>query len=134
MHDVRIHLDDNIEDVVRKMSGNIPGAIKVCVGLLNKGEEIDPDVVFGGLGILLMFDMYHIYNERIWKLYRYVCGQDLTKTVAVVRACQLGLFSIDKVQHAIDHNGEGVDPDELIVKVKERLPNFTNPITMVVEP
>lgn len=129
----RIHLDDTVMDVVRKMSGEIPGAAKVCVELLNKGEVIDPDGALGGLGIILMFDTYRIYEERIWKLYRYVCGQDLTKTVAVMRACQLGLFSIDKVQYAIDHNGDGVNPDELLAKVKERLPNFTRPMVVVVE-
>ncbi len=133
MHD-RIHLGDTVMGVVRKMSGEIPGAAKVCVELLNKGEEIDPDGALGGMGIIWMFDMYHIYDERIWKLYRYVCGQDLIKTVAVIRACQLGLFSIDKVQYAIDHNGDGVNADELLAKVKERLPYFTKPIMVVAEP
>lgn len=133
MHE-RIHLGDSIEGVVRKMSGEIPGAMKVCMELLVKGEEIDPDGALGGLGIILLFDTYSIYEERIWKLYRYVCGRDLTKTVAIIRACQLGLFPIDKVQYAIDHNGYGVNPDELLAKVKERLPNFTNPIMIVSEP
>lgn len=130
----RIRLDDTVIDIVRKMSGEIPGAAKVYVELLSKGEVIDPDGALGGLGIILMFDTYGIYEDRIWKLYRYVCGQDLTKTVAVIRACQLGIFSIDKVQYAIDHNGEGVNSDELLAKVKERLPNFTNPMVVVAEP
>lgn len=134
MRHERIHLGDTVEDIIRKMSGEIPGAIKVCMELLYKGEEIDPDGALGGLGIILMLDTYGIYEVRIWKLYRYVCGRDITKTVAVLRACQLGLFSIDKVHYAIDHDGEGVDSEELLTRVKERLPNFTRPMIVVSEP
>lgn len=94
MHDTMIHLSDSMEDVIRKMSGEIPGAMKVCLELLDKGEEIDPDSAFGGFGVLLMLDTYHIYDKRIWKLYRYVCGRDLIKTVAVIRACQLVFFRL----------------------------------------
>lgn len=134
MSDVRISASDTLEEMVMKMSGQIPGAAKVCVELINKGGVIDPDGIFGGLGILLMLDTYRIYEVRIWKLYRYVCNKDLTKMVAVLRACQLGIFQIDKVQYAIDHNGEGVNCEDLLTKVKERLPNFTRPMVVVAEP
>lgn len=103
----------------------------VCMRILNEGMNIDPDGMFGGLSILLMLDTYNIYGPRIWMLYKDVCGQDIVKTIAALRVCQMGLFPIEKLQHTIDSYGEGVDPDELLTMVKNRLPNFNDPIKVV---
>lgn len=128
---VRIELNDNMVDVVKKLSEDIPGATHVCVRMLKEGDIIDPDGLFGGFGILLMLDTFQIYGRRIWDLYKEVCKEDLIKTVAVIRACQLGILSNENLQTAINEHGKGIDVDKLYAKVKERLPNFAGGITFV---
>lgn len=130
---VRIGLQDTTMDAVVKLAEGNPGAATVCMQILDKGGDIDPDWMFGGLSILLSLDTYNIYGPRIWMLYKDVCKQDLVKTIASLRACQMGLFPIEKLQHAIDNYGEGVDVDELHRMVKERLPRFADLVTIVAE-
>ncbi len=126
MRHVKITLEDNVMSAIVKLSEESPEATTVCVMMVEKGEEIDPDAVLGGFGILLTLDTYNIYGSRIWMLYKDVCKQDLIKTIAALRACQMGFFPIEKLQHAIDHYGEGVDPVELHKMVKEILPRFAD--------
>lgn len=122
----RIKLEDTGMSAVLKLSENIPGAIKVCAEILNNGKEIDPDGALGGVGILLMFDTFGIYGSRIWMLYKDVCKQDLVKTIAMLRAVQLGILNEEKLQCAISNYGKGIDIDDLHKKVRQRLPRFSD--------
>lgn len=130
---VRICLQDTMMDSVVKLSEGNPGAMTVCVRLLNEGSDIDPYGVFGGFGILLILDTYNIYGPRIWMLFKDVCKQDLVKTIAALRTCQMGLFPIEKLQYAIDNYGDGVNIDELYRMVKGRLPRFADIMDIVVD-
>lgn len=127
----RIELNDTMTDVVKKLSEDVPGATAVCMLILKDGENIDPDGAFGGFGILLLLDTFNIYGLKIWKLYKDVCKEDLIKTIAVIRAYQLGIIKKGKLQVAINEHGKGIDVEELYQKVKERLPNFEGGITIV---
>ncbi len=120
----RIKGTDSMMDVVMKMMDGNPGALTVCMEILQKTEEIDPDCALGGLGTLLSLDTYNIYGSRIWMLYKDVCKQDIVKTIAMLRACQLGILSRDSLNYAIDNYGKGIDVDSLYKQVKEQLPNF----------
>jgi hypothetical protein len=91
---------------------------------LTYGAEIDPDDWAGGLGPLLFMDSNRIYGSRIWQLYKDVCNQSLVRMLAVLRAWQLGFISGHALHHAIDNCGEGLDVDELLGRVQERLPRF----------
>ncbi len=122
----RITLEDTSMSAALKISENIPGAIKVCADILNRGSDIDPDGALGGLGILLMLDSFSIYGSKIWMLYKDVCKQDLVKTVAMLRSVQLGILNEDKLQYAIDNYGQGIDVDDLYKKVRQRLPGFSD--------
>lgn len=120
----RIELNDTTLSATIKLAEGNPGACTVCASILKEGEVIDPDGVFGGLGILLMLDTFGIYGSRIWMLHKDVCGQDLVNTLAVLRACQLGYISGKELNHAIDNYGEGIDVGDLLRQVKDFLPNF----------
>lgn len=122
----RIKLDDTAMSATIKLSEGNPGALTVCIEILEKGEDIDPDHILGGLGILLIFDSLAIYGSRIWMLYKDVCKQDIVKTVAVLRAAQLGILYEDKLQHAVDNYGEGIDIEDIHKKVRQRLPRFSD--------
>ncbi len=120
----RIKGTDSMMNVVMKMSEENSGAITVCMEILEKTKEIDPDCAFEGLGTMLSLDTYNIYGSRIWMLYKDVCKQDIVKTIAMLRACQLGILSRDSLNYAIDNYGKGIDVDSLYKQVKEQLPNF----------
>jgi agmatine/peptidylarginine deiminase len=120
----RIELTDTTIDVITKMSGGNPGALTVCMEILEHGAAIDPDAAMGGLGALLSLDTCGIYEHRIWMLYKDACGENLSKMLAIERACQLGFITRDELNHAIDNRGNGIDVDDLVLQVKERLPAF----------
>jgi len=120
----RIEMTDTVTDAIIKLVEGNPGAVKVCTEMIKYGESIDPDSAWGGIGNLLSLDTHRIYGSRIWMLYKDVCGEDLTKTVGILRALQLGFLKEDVLQHAISNYGEGIDVDLLVSKVKKILPRF----------
>lgn len=127
MSNERIKLTDSIMDIVVKMSDGNPGAMSALMEML-KPNNIDPDNIMGGLGAILGLDTYGIYGTDIYILYSDICERKLPKMLAVLRACQLGLFDNNTLADACsrqDYSGRELVPiDELYVKVKEKLPNF----------
>lgn len=117
----------SMPEVLLALSGGNPGAVTVCMRLLKETPAIDPQDILGGLGNLLALDSYNIWEHRIWMLYKDVCGQDLVKMIAVLRAHQLGqLAGVTEcaLNHAIDNRGEGLDLDAVLKAVQDRLPRF----------
>lgn len=123
---LRIKLYDTGSSAIVKLADGNPGATVVCMEMLKKGKDIDPDYVMGGLGMLLMLDTFGIYGSRIWMLYKDVCKQDIVKTIAVLRAGQMGMLGDEALQHAIDNRGDGIDIDDLHKQVRQRLPKFSD--------
>jgi len=120
----RLVLSDTVRDMIIKLAEDNPGAIRVCSEIFEAGEKIDRDSFHGGFSTLLNLDSLEIYGANIWLLYKDVCNEDITLTIAVLRAWQLGLVSKDKLKHAVEHYGEGIDVQGLYEKVKERLSKF----------
>ena len=120
----RIELHDSIRDILMKMSEGNPGALTVCMKMLEEGGDIDPQSFAGGLGAILGMDSHGIYGSRIWMLYKDVCGENLENTLAVLRACQLGQLRESDMLHAIDNRGQGIDVPALVMGVKKRLEQF----------
>jgi len=117
--------DTSIAATIKLAEGN-PGAMTVCVRIINEGAIIDPDNFLGGIGILLSLDTFKIYGIRIWMLYKDVCRENLPMTIAVLRGCQMGMLKHDVLNHAIDNRGDGIDVEQVYNQVKERLPAFDN--------
>jgi len=116
----RIKLDMTTIDVLTTMSEGNPGALVVLMKLLKETERVDPLSALGGLGTIMWMDTLDIYGPRIWMLYKDVCGENIEKTVLMLRACQLGFIYQEELDRRIDNYGkEGVD--EIVAKVKERL-------------
>lgn len=120
----RIELTDTFMDVITKLSEGNPGALTVCAQIMRFAEVIDPDNALGGLGVCLSLDTHGIYGHRIWQLYKDVCHEDLTKTLAVLRSCHLGILPVSDLHHAIDNNGDGIDVYVLCSEVQAILPAF----------
>ena len=128
----RITLKMTVQDAICAVAEGNPGALSVCVRMMQEGGAIDPDAIMGGFTNILSFDTHRIYGARVWMLYKDVCGEDLARTIAVLRAMQLGFVSEGIVLTAIDNRGKGIDSGELLLKVQERLPEFA-PITAEVD-
>lgn len=126
----RIELTDTSMSATMKICEGNPGAMSVCVELFKNGDKIDPDAALGGLSCLLSLDTHSIYGSHIWMLYKDVCGENITKTIAVLRSVQLGFLSEEKLHAAIINRGDGIDVENLYDRVKIQLPKFdASPIT-----
>ncbi len=127
MSNEKIKLTDSMPDIIYKMSECNPGAMSALMDMLTP-NDIDPDNIMGGLGAILLLDSYGIYGTNIYILYSDICNKNLVNTLAVLRACQLGLFSSTVLKDACsrqDYSGASMVPvDELYLQVKTRLPNF----------
>lgn len=121
--------DMSREDIVVELCDGNPGALTVMMQMIENNAQIDPDDAFGSLGALLSLDSEGIYGTDIWVLYKDVCGEDLIKTLAFLRASQLGLFEEQILpgltQGPSDLKDTLRDKSETIVAlVQKRLPNF----------
>jgi hypothetical protein len=108
------------------MSGGNPGAMVACTQLLEHGKAIDPRA-FSPLANILDLDTLHIYDDRIYMFWNDVCGRDVGKMIAVLRANQLGQLAgvnAQTINYAIDHRGQGLNLKNVVEAVKERLPEF----------
>lgn len=129
-HKERITLDDSMMNIVMKMADGNPGAVTGNPGAVTVlfqliADKNDPDSWAGGLGNLLSLDTLGIYGPDIWVLFKDVCGQNILNVVTVLRAVQLGLYSERNLWNCID-NRTSLDCEQLLTKVRERLPRFGN--------
>jgi hypothetical protein len=120
----RIELTDSAMSIMVKLSEGNPGAATALVAMVKDGEKIDPQSSFGAFGGPLNLDTFGIYGPRIWMLYSDVCGKDVTKTLGLLRSVQMGKLTRESLDHAIDNWGEGLDVADILVQVKEALPEF----------
>ena len=120
----KIGLTDTAEDMMVKMSEGNPGALSVCMQLLTETANIDPDAALGGLSSILMLDTLGIYGPEIWMLYKDVCGEDIADTITVLRGYQLGFITHHQLNHAIQNGGDGLDVNDVLKQVKDKLPLF----------
>jgi hypothetical protein len=112
------------QDIIILLADGNPGALTVMMQILMKADVIDPDNELGSIVYLLDLDRLNIWGSRIWMLYKDVCGENITKTLAVLRANQLGLIADDPIHYAIDNHGLGLDSDQMLMIVKNKLPQF----------
>ena len=119
----QILLTDSVQDVLVKMSEGNPGALMVCMNLLQSTPIIDPDNIMGGIGIILSLDDMGIRGSRIWQLFKDICKENLISLCAVMRGRQLGKLYKGEITNAIDTHTE-LDIGGILEFVKSQLPDF----------
>lgn len=123
----RIQLTDTIQNVIVKMSDGNPGAITAMMELLSKANQIDKSESFP-VSYILLLDTYGIYGTDIYVMYNDICGRNLAKFMATIRATQLGLFDSKLLVDACsrqDYSGRELVPaEELLEKIKQQIPEF----------
>jgi len=102
----RIHLYDSYQEVALKLAENDSDALTVLATIMARTP--------GPLGYFLQLDALNIYGPRIARLYQDVCHNDLGVMFEVLRACHFGIIPEERLEHAIDHAGEGLDVDGVI--------------------
>ena len=125
----RIKLNDNLIDVVMKMSDGNPGAINVLMQLMQPDIAIiDPENLLGSMGVILMLDSIGIYGTDIYVLMNDICENNMVKFVTVIKSVQLGLLNENVVKDAAsrqDYSGKDmIDIDKLHQEVKKQIPTF----------
>lgn len=130
--EVRIKLTDTLMDVMMNMSDGNPGAISALADLSHRSEEIDPDSALRAIGGILALDTYGIYGTEIYILWNDQCGKDTRKLLILLRATQMGKFSVSRLkQFAEDQmRSELISEEEwsrLDKFVCDKLPSFQRP-------
>lgn len=120
----RIKLQDSMEDMLKKMASGNPGALSVLLKIIEETPKVDPQNAMGSITPILMLDTLDIYEGRIWLLYKDVCGEDIVKTLACIRGCQLNIITDQQLADAVDGKETTLDPSDVLKKVKERLRDF----------
>lgn len=72
----KIKLEDNLQEIVWKMSEGNPGALRVLMEILQKEN---------GLNYILTLDDMGIYASKIWVGYKDHCGMDINKYVELIK-------------------------------------------------
>jgi hypothetical protein len=122
----RVKLNDTFVEIVVKLAEGNPGAITVMAQLAKVNEEVDPLSFMGPYGPILALDSHGIYGPHIWILYKEICGESIPRTIAILRAVQLGFL---KEQDLLDEikgietfkPALKVDVPTMVAKVRERL-------------
>jgi len=80
-----------LDAMVSLAEGN-PGAVAALTNLVKAAPTVDPQNALGPWSPLLSLDTNGTYGTNIHILFKDVCDQDSVKTLAVLRAVQLGLL------------------------------------------
>ena len=124
-------LEMTTTDILVAMAGGNPGALTAMMDILQSGAEVDPDDALAPLGAIFGLDTLGVHDSHIWILYKDICQQNVLNMIGVLRAIQLGQISGASVLKAIaieeDRGSHGLDVDEIVSGVKERLPRFGLP-------
>jgi hypothetical protein len=124
----RIGLTDTMVSAIAKLSDGNPGAGSALMTLSMDAERIDPQSFGGPLSPLLSFDSCGIYGTDIYVLWSDICNKDSSRTLAVLRAVQLGMFEERILKDACsrqDYGGREMIPvEDLYNQVYERLEEF----------
>lgn len=92
---------------------------------MQAAEKVDPDALMGGITHVFLLDTFHIYAERIWMLYKDLCKESIPKTIAMLRACQMGIVHPDELNKWVDDGlNHQDDADKAIEKMQKELPSF----------
>lgn len=125
----KIQMEDTVMEIIAKMSDGNPGAINTMMIIMQEHDKIDPQAFLGGMGAIMMLDTYEIYGADIYVLFNDKCNKDVRKMLMLMRATQLGFFSMGKLKElAADHSRQNnlteEEWKELDDKVCDQLAEF----------
>lgn len=105
-----------------ELAGKNPGAFAVITNVLGKSCLICPDLE--PLIPLFQFHRAGIRGDKLWMLWKDVCGERMYKLLAVGVAMKHNLVKDEEVMHAVMNRGQGLDVYDLVEKVMTLYPKF----------
>lgn len=128
----RIKIDTKMSDMFMVMSDGNPGALTALLELFQNTARVDPDNFMREYGSILLLDMFEIYGTDIYILWNDICDRDIVNTIALIRAVQMGIISIELLKDICSRrDGSGksmINVDEVYSKVSGQLSNFNRKI------
>ena len=128
----RIQPGDTGIEVIVKMSDGKHEAFKALMNIIVQSAEIDP--LDGPLAVaaILSMDTHQIYGTDICILYNDKCQQDVRKLLLLLKACQLDIMPVSKLQSLAGDQMQEIEfPDaefiDLSAKMCEHLADFQRP-------
>jgi hypothetical protein len=115
--------DVTAREAIMSSSDGVPGAIEALIAVFQHAEQIDPDDALGPWGVLSALNQLDCYGAAIDVLHTAVCSENIVNFIGVLRAVQLGLLADSELRRAIENAG-GLDVDDVLRRVRERLPHF----------
>jgi hypothetical protein len=74
---------------------------------------------------LALLDELGIYGARIATLHKEICGENIVKTLAVLRAWEFGFVTAAQINAAIDNkSAASIDADRLLALLQRMYPRF----------
>lgn len=126
----KLNFTGTLKEAIIDMCEGNPGAAAAIINISPETEKVDPDNALGLIGFLMDLDSFEIYGSAIHVLYKYICEFDVTRTIAVVRAVQLGILDKKLLKDTCYGNYEDftkINSREIHKKVCEQLPDFKKP-------
>lgn len=123
MEKLRINLSDSISTVFTKMADGNPGALKVLLEMIKISET-----GVNGLFTILNLDSLGIYGTDIYVLYNDICDRNISKTMAMISAVELGILQEEILKDACsrqDFSGKGLIPvEDIYNQMLELVPDY----------
>lgn len=73
-----IEMNENVMEIVAKMSEGNPGALSIMMEILKEDPEM-------GIMQLLFLDDMNIWGTQIWYGYKYYCDSDIKKFIECIK-------------------------------------------------
>jgi hypothetical protein len=121
------------KEMILALAEENTSAIQLLREICSSGADIDDtcfDEMFKSTKILVAVDMTELYGENLSLLHHNVCQGDLVKTMAMIRANNLGIISQADLK-SIATGAQKIDVDGVVEKVQEKLPYFNKPLAVI---
>ncbi len=106
----KIKLNDDINDIIVKLSDGNPGAMSMLFGIIKHKEDDFVDL----LSIFLTIDKMGLYGSHLYMLWNDCCNRDTEKTIQVIYAYQKGLIKESDIIERIKNVGYGRSFNDLL--------------------
>lgn len=120
----RVNHKMNLMEAVQAVSNGIPGTIAVLARVMKEYPKYDPENSMGIFGYIFTMDMFQIYDEGLWIIHSRLCDMQIVKTIAILRALQLGLITPREINNLLQSNLVSLDFLILITEIRTKVPNF----------
>jgi hypothetical protein len=117
-------------EMISAVSGGVPGTLAVIAGITAEYRKVDPDNTMGIFGYLLTMDAFQVYDGDLWNIHSRLCEMQIVKTIAILRALQLGILTTKEINIYLKGGIVSLDFYSLILDIRSKVKNFAKDYKM----